>query len=128
MPRQLTIAIIGPGRLGTTLALALKQAGYRIAEIVSSERAASKRRARRLAAQVKAKVSTASNAALDADLIWFCVADRDIARVAGELGPRIKNKIAFHSSGALPGDELSVGQRESANNPPVRSENCQSFP
>jgi predicted short-subunit dehydrogenase-like oxidoreductase (DUF2520 family) len=49
-----------------------------------------------------------ATARLDADLIWFCVADREIACAAHELESVTswKGKSAFHSSGALASDEL----------------------
>ena len=45
---------------------------------------------------------------LDADLVWFCVPDREIGRAAWQIARTTdwKGKIAFHSSGALPSDEL----------------------
>jgi predicted short-subunit dehydrogenase-like oxidoreductase (DUF2520 family) len=57
---------------------------------------------------VKAQNSTVKNARLHADLIWFSVPDREIARVAAQLANRVswKGKIALHCSGALASDEL----------------------
>jgi predicted short-subunit dehydrogenase-like oxidoreductase (DUF2520 family) len=102
------IAIVGPGRLGRALALELKRAGYTISEIVSGGSAASKRKAADLARKVKAHFSTSDRARLDADLVWFCVPDREIAASARQLASVVDwtNKIAFHSSGALASDEL----------------------
>ena len=52
---------------------------------------------------------THATASLDANLIWFCVADREIASAARELEPLTnwKGKTAFHSSGALASHELN---------------------
>jgi predicted short-subunit dehydrogenase-like oxidoreductase (DUF2520 family) len=102
------IAIVGPGRLGTALALELKRAQYTISEIVSGSRAASKRKAGDLARKVKAYASTSDRARLEADLVWFCVPDREIASSSGQLASVVdwRKKIAFHSSGALASDEL----------------------
>jgi predicted short-subunit dehydrogenase-like oxidoreductase (DUF2520 family) len=102
------IAIVGPGRLGRALALELKRAGYKIPEIVSRSSAASKRKASDLAREVKAQASTSDRARLDADIVWFCVPDREIAASARQLASVVDwtNKIAFHSSGALASDEL----------------------
>jgi predicted short-subunit dehydrogenase-like oxidoreductase (DUF2520 family) len=107
MVRKPTIAIVGPGRLGSALALELKRAGYRITEIIPGNSRASRRKARALAKQVQARWTAAT---LDADLIWFCVPDREIARAARQLAKVMswKGKIAFHSSGALASDELKV--------------------
>ena len=79
---KLRVAIVGPGRLGRALAIGLKQAGYRVEEIVSRTGAASRRRGRVLAREVGARAVTAKTARLDADLIWLCVPDREIAKVA----------------------------------------------
>ncbi len=104
------ITIVGPGRLGTALALALKRAGYTISEIVSRNRARSRQKARELARKVDARASTGDSAHLDADLVWFCVPDREIAATARQLASFIKwkGKTAFHSSGALASDELNL--------------------
>jgi predicted short-subunit dehydrogenase-like oxidoreductase (DUF2520 family) len=108
MAAKLRIAIVGPGRLGRALALELKRAGYRISEIVSGSSAASKRKAGDLARSVKANSSTSDRARLDADLVWFCVPDREIAASARQFASVVDwtKKIAFHSSGALASDEL----------------------
>jgi predicted short-subunit dehydrogenase-like oxidoreductase (DUF2520 family) len=102
------IAIVGPGRLGRALALELKRAQYTISEIVSGSSAASKRKAGDLARKVKAHASTSDRARLDANLVWFCVPDREIASSSRQLASVVdwRKKIAFHSSGALASDEL----------------------
>jgi predicted short-subunit dehydrogenase-like oxidoreductase (DUF2520 family) len=101
------IAIIGPGRLGSALALLLKRSGYSITEIIPGNSRASRQKARALARQVYAKVGAEGNA-LDADLVWFCVPDREIARAARQLAVETdwSGKTALHSSGALGSDEL----------------------
>jgi predicted short-subunit dehydrogenase-like oxidoreductase (DUF2520 family) len=110
------IAIVGPGRLGSTLTLELRRAGYTISEIVSRNSAASKRNARLLARKVEAHASTRDDAHLDAELVWFCVPDREIAAASRQLASVIdwKKKIAFHSSGALLSDELKALRRAGA--------------
>jgi predicted short-subunit dehydrogenase-like oxidoreductase (DUF2520 family) len=102
------IAIVGPGRLGRALALGLKRAQFTISEIVSGSSAASKRKAGDLARKVKAHASTSDRARLDADLVWFCVPDREIASSSRQLASLVdwRKKIAFHSSGALASHEL----------------------
>jgi predicted short-subunit dehydrogenase-like oxidoreductase (DUF2520 family) len=109
------IAIVGPGRLGRALALALRRAGYTISEIVSRNSAASKKKVRELAG-IGAYASTSDNPYLDADLVWFCVPDREIAGVARQLASVVdwKRKVAFHSSGALASDELIALRRGGA--------------
>jgi predicted short-subunit dehydrogenase-like oxidoreductase (DUF2520 family) len=101
------IAIVGPGRLGCALALELRRARYPISEIVPGDSAASRRKARELARKVQATWN-ATGAHLDADVIWFCVPDRQIARAARCLAKIVhwQGKTALHSSGALNSDEL----------------------
>jgi predicted short-subunit dehydrogenase-like oxidoreductase (DUF2520 family) len=101
------IAIVGPGRLGAALALQLARAGYRISEIVSRT-LASARRTRALTQALNARSSHHQNVSLDADLVWLCVPDREIAVVAEDLAALNiwKGKTVFHSSGALDSDTL----------------------
>lgn len=110
------IAVVGPGRLGTALAVELTRGGYRVREIISRSDRASQQTAHKLAKLVQARAATSNNAGLQADLIWFCVPDREIAAAARELAPATawKGKIAFHSSGALASDELNALRRRGA--------------
>jgi predicted short-subunit dehydrogenase-like oxidoreductase (DUF2520 family) len=109
MVRKPRIAIVGPGRLGTALALELKRAGYRISEIVAGGSRASRRKARVLAKLVRSRAATAGER-LEGDLIWFCVPDREIAPAARQLADAAdwNGKVALHSSGALASDELRL--------------------
>ena len=116
MAAKPSIAIVGPGRLGAALAMELRRAGYTISEIVSRNNAASKRKAAALARKVHARPSAVDNARLNADVIWFCVPDREIKNAAHQLASTIdwKTKIAFHSSGALSSDELNILRQRGA--------------
>jgi predicted short-subunit dehydrogenase-like oxidoreductase (DUF2520 family) len=109
------IAIVGPGRLGSALAQELRRAGYRITEVVSRNTVSSRRKARVLAKKVHASATT-DKPSPDADLIWLCVPDREIAKAARHLAQAAdwKGKIVFHSSGALASDELNVLRRRGA--------------
>ena len=116
MAEKPRVAIVGPGRLGRALALELRRAGYSISEIVSRDTTASKRKARELARKVDAQASTSDTARLDADLVWFCVPDQEIAAASHQLASAIvwKKKTVFHSSGALASDELKALRRRGA--------------
>jgi predicted short-subunit dehydrogenase-like oxidoreductase (DUF2520 family) len=116
MPRKTRFAIIGAGRLGSALALALHRAGNTIREIVHSSRPAAARKAAQLARLCQARTSAAHAARLDADVVWFCVPDRAIAAAAKQLaaGTDWRGKIVFHASGALTSDELDVLRRRGA--------------
>jgi predicted short-subunit dehydrogenase-like oxidoreductase (DUF2520 family) len=111
MAAKPSIAIVGPGRLGTALAVTLGRAGYPISEIVCRNNSAAKRKAVALARKVHAaRASTINGARLNADVVWFCVPDREINNAAHQLASTTdwKRKIAFHSSGALSSDELNI--------------------
>ena len=108
MPRSPKIAIVGAGSFATSLALTLREAGYKITEIVSKHSSGSHRRARTLAAEIGARGVTTRGAVLDATLLWFCVPDREIRAAAKSLSTCARGRIrfAFHSSGALLSGEL----------------------
>jgi predicted short-subunit dehydrogenase-like oxidoreductase (DUF2520 family) len=116
MAAKPSMAIVGPGRLGRALALELRRTGYTISEIISRNNAGSRRRANELARKVGARTSTSENAHLDADVVWFCVPDREIAAASRQLASTVvwKKKVAFHSSGALASDELKTLRRRGA--------------
>lgn len=111
---------MGYGSLAASLAPALRDAGYEIAEIIMASRAGgeSVRRARALAKQVGARAVTAENAALDASLLWLCVPDREIGTAAAAIAERLATlrrqrgltglRFAFHSSGVLLSDGLAL--------------------
>jgi predicted short-subunit dehydrogenase-like oxidoreductase (DUF2520 family) len=103
------VAIIGAGNFGTALALGLHGAGYAIDSMVVRSRGRSLRKARTLAKKVGARVVTDLSAA-GAELIWICVPDSSIVRVARSLADQTKwkGKFVLHSSGALTSDELLV--------------------
>ena len=114
--RKPTVAIVGAGSLATFLAVALRDAGFIITEIMARDSPPSRRRASHLAAKVRAKAVTAHSAALGASLLWFCVPDREIRNAARTLsdhllgriliGRDVKVRFALHSSGALSSREL----------------------
>jgi predicted short-subunit dehydrogenase-like oxidoreductase (DUF2520 family) len=117
MKRKLRIAIVGSGRLGTTMAAALLKAGFRVSEIVSRDTAASKRRAATLARRVGARALTSKQQqALSADVVWLCVPDREIRPCASALAEKHKwrGRIAIHASGALSSEELAPLRRRGA--------------
>ena len=109
---KLRVAIVGAGNLASSLAEALRSAGFTITEIVSRDSARSRRRARSLAAAVGARSVTLDSAALGAPLLWLGVPDREISRAASALANRLalsaqsRTQFAFHSSGALLSNEL----------------------
>jgi predicted short-subunit dehydrogenase-like oxidoreductase (DUF2520 family) len=116
MATKPSISIIGPGRLGQSLARALTLAGYSIREIISSTNKTSKTSASELAEMSHARATILAKAQLDAEVIWFCVPDAQIKPAADRLVSAInwKKKVALHSSGALTSDELNTLRRQGA--------------
>ena len=115
--RKPRIAIVGAGRLASVLAPALREAGYSISEIVSRNPPGARKRSQILGRRVGANATTVSRAALDCDLLWFCVPDREIRRAADAVAAAGKGRVrfVFHSSGALLSRELdSLRKRGSA--------------
>jgi len=111
------IAIVGAGNLGRVLAHALRDAGYRVTEIISRDLPASRRRARALAKKVGARATTMRRPELTANLVWVCVPDRAIAQQVRELAkvlPDWKGRVAAHSSGALDHRQLDALRRRGA--------------
>jgi predicted short-subunit dehydrogenase-like oxidoreductase (DUF2520 family) len=113
MARKPRIAIVGPGHLGASLAVALYRAGFVIAAIVGRANGKSGQRAQKLAKQVRARGA----ADFEADVVWFCVPDAAIARAALDFAQRLswEKKVALHSSGVLTSDSLQVLRRKGAN-------------
>jgi predicted short-subunit dehydrogenase-like oxidoreductase (DUF2520 family) len=118
MPRTAVkpkIAIVGPGSLGNALALSLREAGYRVTEVVSRRGEASRRRAQALARKIGATATTFNGPRLTADVVWLCVPDGKIAACARSLASaEWEGKVALHSSGALTSDELNALRRKGA--------------
>ena len=115
MAKKPSVTIVGAGNLATALSISLRSAGYTIEAIVARERGGALSRAKRLAQRVGAC------AVLDLEtsksgIIWLCVPDTQIRRVAGLLSAKLdgEGKVALHSSGALASDELQPFQRKGA--------------
>ena len=113
------IAIVGAGNLGTALAISLHRAGYPIAAVVG-RRGKSLRQLRKVAKAVGAlavvNLDKVGGTGIQADLVWFCVPDSEIANAARLLAGRLKwkGRLALHSSGALASDELKDLRRRGA--------------
>src|SRR5882724_10314065 len=104
------VAIVGAGNFATALAVSLQKSGYAIEAVISRSRASSLKKARRLAAELGARACSANPRSLDANLVWFCVPDAQIAGAARDFAQKMewKGGVALHSSGALANDELAV--------------------
>ncbi|HZI49005.1 MAG TPA: NAD(P)-binding domain-containing protein, partial [Pyrinomonadaceae bacterium] len=79
------VSIIGAGRLGTTLAIALAAKGYSIRSLVARRVQNARKAARLLDAEVQVLAAKQIRSLIDADLFLITVPDDQIAGVAREL-------------------------------------------
>ena len=109
--RKATISVIGAGRLGTALALALTARGYSIEAVVTRNLY----HARRAAKLIKPRPHALSATQLDrlpaSDLIFITTPDDAIPETAARLASSLKNghrpgRTALHASGALSSEIL----------------------
>jgi predicted short-subunit dehydrogenase-like oxidoreductase (DUF2520 family) len=103
------ISIVGPGNLGTALALTLPAAGYEVRFLATRGKSSRNRQTKALARKVSARLIQTGKQSLDSKIVWITVPDDAIAGVAEGLAQsqEWKGKIVFHSSGALTSDELA---------------------
>lgn len=104
------VSIIGSGRLGTTLAVALARRGYPVQSLVARTLKNARKAARLLDDDVQVLAAKKLHFLRPADLFLITVPDDQISAVADELsrldftpGRRL---TAFHTSGALSSDVL----------------------
>ncbi len=107
--RRATIGIVGPGNLGTALAITLSAARYPVKFLDVRADKVSDRKLKALARKVHARLVVPGRDPLGSDIVWLTVPDDAIAAVAAELADvqAWKGKLVFHSSGALSSDELA---------------------
>ena len=105
------VSIIGAGRLGTTLAVALAAKGYSIQSLVARRVQNARKAARLLDAGVQVLAAKQLRTLIDADLFLITVPDDQIAGVARELSEigfsADQKKTVLHTSGALSSDVLA---------------------
>ena len=111
-----SIALIGSGSLAHALGPALKDAGYAIDAVVSRSLPRSRQRATSLAKTLASKPIALKDFEPASDIIWLCHTDDALAETATQLARRgqWKDKIVFHSSGALSSDVLAPFRRAGA--------------
>jgi predicted short-subunit dehydrogenase-like oxidoreductase (DUF2520 family) len=113
--RKPTISIIGAGRLGTALALALSLRGYSIEAIVARRTIHARRAARLLATGALSLSATQLDSLPPSDLLLITTPDDAIAATAARLAASLAQKdkkgrgpkVALHCSGALSADVLA---------------------
>jgi predicted short-subunit dehydrogenase-like oxidoreductase (DUF2520 family) len=119
--RQLkpTLSIVGAGRMGTALALALSSHGYTIEAVVARHKARARRAAELIGAQTRALTNTQLDLLPASDILFITTPDDSIATTAGHLAALKKNdqsrkaraQVALHASGALSSDVLQSLKR-----------------
>jgi predicted short-subunit dehydrogenase-like oxidoreductase (DUF2520 family) len=105
-----TVSIVGAGRLGTALGLALAHCGYHVEAMVARR----KSHARRAAQLISTEPLALSAAELDklpaSELLFITTPDDFInetaARIAAEIKDTTRGGTALHTSGALSSNEL----------------------
>jgi len=112
--RKPTISIIGAGRLGTALAIALTRRGYRVEAIMARRLAHARRVAATLAADARALSATQLDSLPPSNLLLITTPDDQIALAAARLaashekrGIEAEGRAVLHCSGALSSDVLS---------------------
>ncbi|HEU4508404.1 MAG TPA: Rossmann-like and DUF2520 domain-containing protein [Pyrinomonadaceae bacterium] len=113
------VSIIGAGRLGTTLAVALSRRGYSILSIVSRRAQSARKAAKLLDGDPPVLAANRLNSLPPADLFLVTTPDDQIAAVAAELSNlEIESKgkpTALHTSGALSSEVLAPLRRKGWN-------------
>lgn len=103
------VSIIGAGRLGTTLALALEAAGYSIRSLVARRVQSARKAAGLLNTKAEALGAGQIGSLRRSDLFLISVPDDQIAGVAAQLGSLNfdPKPTVLHTSGALSSNVLS---------------------
>ena len=110
-----TIAVVGAGRVGRSLARALRRRGYRIGAVVARRSGSAQAAARFIGAgKPRAQIEAA---AARADIVLISTPDSAVGETAerlAELPVRWRGKTALHTSGALSSRELLPLRRRGA--------------
>lgn len=105
-----TVSIIGGGRLGTALALALSAKGYDIKAVVGRQIQSARRAARMVGPQTQALSLSQLSHITPSKVLFITTPDDAIESVAVRLAESLKwsgrGRIALHASGALSSDAL----------------------
>ncbi|MFL6211343.1 MAG: Rossmann-like and DUF2520 domain-containing protein [Pyrinomonadaceae bacterium] len=111
--KQLTLAVVGAGRLGTALALALAARGYRVRAVVTRRKQHARRAAKFFSAPHPLAFAAAELSELPkTDLLIISTPDDQIAATAARLAALADTRqlapVALHTSGALNSDALAA--------------------
>jgi predicted short-subunit dehydrogenase-like oxidoreductase (DUF2520 family) len=103
------VAVVGAGRLGTALALALDACGYEVRALVSRSAAHARRAAARAGVDAVALGLDQLDGLPPVDLLFITTPDDALAETAGRLAalPQSVGRVALHASGALSSEVLA---------------------
>lgn len=107
-------AIIGAGKVGSTLAVALLNIGYKAVAVTSRTNRSAEQLAKRLALPAQ---DNSSDAVKQADLVWISTPDRMIGPVTEQLaesGAFRPGQYVYHLSGTLTSNVLKPAARAGA--------------
>lgn len=100
-------ALVGPGRAGSAIALALTERGWR--PVAAAGRSAGAPSTQELAARLHAPTVDVADAGRDADLVVIATPDSAIAGAAAALAPSLRpGSLVLHLSGASTLHELDA--------------------
>lgn len=105
--QKTAVSIIGSGRLGTTLAVALAHRSYSIQSLVARRVQNARKAARLLDDEVQVLAAKELRSLQPAEVFLITVPDDQIVAVASELSHLELTATAFHTSGALSSDVLA---------------------
>lgn len=106
-PGRGALALVGPGRAGTTMAAALRERGWRIVAVAGRNPDAPSTRAAALG--FDAPAVTIEAAAIDADLVIVATPDAAIDEVGARLAAAVRpDTLVIHLSGARGLDALAA--------------------
>lgn len=105
--QKTAVSIIGSGRLGTTLGVALLHRGYSIQSLVARRVQSAHKAARLLDAETQVLAAKELQSLKPAHVFLITVPDDQIASVAEEMGRLEFNATALHTSGALSSEVLA---------------------
>jgi predicted short-subunit dehydrogenase-like oxidoreductase (DUF2520 family) len=104
-----TISFVGAGALASGLARLLHAQGFLIGEIIARPARSSQRRAKALAHEVGAEVTTLVKAKLECGVLWLAVPDAAVEEVSQKLAQCERlPPVVLHASGALSSRALAA--------------------
>ena len=105
-----TVSIIGSGRLGTALGIALSRSGYSIQAVVARHLPTARKAAARVGRQPLALRANELDLLPPSKIVFLTAPDDEIAKIAQRLADSqrslLEGSIALHTSGALSSDAL----------------------